>query len=312
MSGVKIRKFLWLASRLLLAGVALFFLVRTISSHWTQLQSFEWAFRPLPLVGSVLLQLGAAIFWAAVWRHMVARSGYPMHWLQGVRVYFLSNLAKYVPGSIWGYVSRVYLGKSQDLTTMGVGISAVWEVGTTIIASLLLTATMIPVYPGQIPPIILRLVLAAALLCLIALMPPIFRRWVRVLDRWISIQRRPSFRWRDFFLYVASAFITHVMVGTAFFLFARSLTRVPLYAWWSFVGMWSFSATAGLVVILVPYGLGVREGLLMLFLQPFLPTESAALISLAARLWTLVGELLAAGFVTLLVLFSPRNGDNTP
>jgi hypothetical protein len=76
--------------------------------------------------------------------------------------------------------------------------------------------------------------------------------------------------------------------------------------------MWSFSATAGLVVILVPYGLGVREGLLMLFLQPFLSTESAALISLAARLWTLIGELLAAGFVTLLVLFSPRNGDNTP
>lgn len=70
--------------------------------------------------------------------------------------------------------------------------------------------------------------------------------------------------------------------------------------------MWSFSATAGLVVIFVPYGLGVKEGLLTLLLQPFLPAESAVLISLASRLWTIACELLAAGIVAVLFYGSKR------
>ena len=52
-------------------------------------------------------------------------------------------------------------------------------------------------------------------------------------------------------------------------------------------------------MIVVPYGLGVKEGLLTLLLQPFLPIEAAALVAVASRLWTIAGDLLAAGIVAI-------------
>jgi hypothetical protein len=300
MSRLRKHRVLWHSLQTVFASTALFFLVRAIVTRWSQIAAFPWQFRVVPLVGSITLYTAAGLFWATVWRHMVVRSGCPIKWADGVRVYMVSNLAKYVPGSIWGYVSRAYLGRDEGLTVMGVGISAVWEVGITVMASLLLTVATIPAYPSRIPAAFLRLVLAVTLLCFVGLLPPVFNRWVRLLRRGQSANP-PSFRWHDFWLYLVSAFGTHILVGTAFFLFTRSFVDIDLRSWWSLVGLWSFSATAGLVIVLVPYGLGVKEGLLTLFLQPFLPIELATLISLASRLWTVACEVLAALLAVLLL-----------
>jgi hypothetical protein len=301
MSHVKQRKVLWFSLRIIFAGIVLLFLARTISSRWTEVKAFEWQLRPLPLLGSLFFQMMAAILWASTWWHMLLRSGCCINWLDGIRIYVFSNLAKYIPGSIWGYVSRIYLGQEQGLTTVDVGISAVWEVGISIVSSLLLTATVIPAFPARIPDAVFQLVFGVAILCLMALTPPIFSRWVHLLERWLPSKSPPSFRWSDFFLYLVSAFIAHVLVGTGFYYFVRSLVDVDPSVWWSLVGMWSFAATAGLVIVLVPYGLGVKEGLLAIFLQVFVPIESATPISLASRLWTIACELLIAGLVALLL-----------
>jgi hypothetical protein len=297
MSRLRKHKTLWFILRLLFTGTILFFLARAIYTHWSQIVAFPWRFHVLPLIGSMALQLVAAVLWATTWWHMITRSDCPIRWIDGVRIYAVSNLAKYIPGSIWGYVSRAYLGEAEGLTMRGVGVSVVWEVGITIVASLLLTATTIPFYPGELPILVFRLVLVVALLCLIGLLPPVSNRWMRLIRK--ASQNQP-FQWRDFFFYLISALATHTLVGTGFFLFSRSLVDVAGNAWWSFVGMWSFAATAGLIVILVPYGLGVKEGLLTLLLQPFLPIESATLISLASRMWTLGGELLIALLIALV------------
>jgi len=296
---------LWTGLQVFFAGSVLFFLLRAIITRWSQVTAVPWRFRLVPLAGSVILQVLAAVLWATVWRHMVVRSGCPIPWADGIRIYLVSNLAKYVPGSIWGYVGRVYLGRDQGLTAVGVGTSVVWEVGITVVSSLLLTALTIPAHPWRIPSTVLYLVVAAALVCFVSLLPPVFNRWARLLKRWRP-SHFPLFDWQDFWLYLVSAFGTHILVGMAFFLFARSFVDIGWRFWWSFVGLWSFSATAGLVVVLVPYGLGVKEGLLTLFLQPFVATETATLISLASRLWTIACEVLAV--LVVVVLFGRFKG----
>ena len=306
MSRLKQYKVLWHSLQVLFASTIVFFLVRAIAARWSQIIAFPWRFRAAPLVGSIILQLVAGLLWAIIWSHMVVRSGCPMQWTDGVRIYAVSNLAKYIPGSIWGYVSRAYLGRDEGLNVVGVGISVVWEVGITVVASLLLTAATIPVYPWEIPEPFLQLVLAVALLCFVGLLPPVFSRWSSLLKKQWQPACCPSFRWRDFCLYLVSAFGTHVLVGVAFFLFTRSFVDVDARFWWSFVGLWSFAATAGLLAVLVPYGLGVKEGLLILFLQPFLSIESATLISVASRLWIIAGELVTV--LVVLPLFRKPKG----
>ena len=285
----------------LFVGIAVFFLVRTMATSWTQIAAFPWHFRPLLLIGSLGISMIAGVFWATIWRRMVVQAGSLIGWADGVRVYLVSNLAKYVPGSIWGYVSRAYLGREYGVTLAWVGVSTVWEVGITIVASLLLTVSSLAVSPVLLPGQLFPFVTAVAAISLLLVLPPIFNRWMRFLGRWWPMGVPPSFRWHDFGLYLGAAFVTHVLVGTAFFLFASALVDLPLRDWWGFVGAWSFSATAGLVLFLTPYGLGVKEGVLTLFLRAFMPLGAAVLIAMLSRLWTIVIELILAGLALALL-----------
>jgi hypothetical protein len=191
-------------------------------------------------------------------------------------------------------------------------VSVVWEVGSAVVVSLLLITTILPTYQGKIRGDILWMVRAAALLCFVGLLPPVFNRCVPFFRRFLSRDRLPSLRWPDFLLYLGSALGTHVLVGTAFFLFTRSLFDVSWNAWWSIVVLWSFSATAGLLIVFVPYGLGVREGLLAVLLRPFLPDEVAALTSLSSRLWTICADVIAASAVVLVCHFVRQNRSGNP
>jgi glycosyltransferase 2 family protein len=289
------------ALRGIVVVICLSFLVRTIALNWTQLKTYPWQFRVLPLTASILIQIGAAFLWATVWRQMAVRSGSPIGWKQGVGVHLLSNLAKYIPGSIWSYVSRGYLGREHGLTAMSVGVSAVWEIGIAIVASLLLVLTVMPTYQRILPRQTFVVILAGATVSLLLLMPPVFSRWMGWLRRRMPKAEPLDFRWRDLGFYLLAALTTHVLVGTAFFLFVVSFVQVEAQYWWSFVVGWSFAATAGLVAVFAPYGLGVKEGLLALFLQPFMPPGTAALLALASRLWVVGVEILLAGMALLLL-----------
>jgi hypothetical protein len=62
---------------------------------------------------------------------------------------------------------------------------------------------------------------------------------------------------------------------------------------------------AGYVMVFSPAGLGIREGVLTLFLAPVTGQGTAAAFSLLARLWTTAVELLPAGALWLMRLGSP-------
>ncbi len=306
MSHLRLGKAWRIGLQALFVGVVCFFLARTVVNRWEQIVAFPWHFRPAPLFGSLVIAAIAGVFWATVWRRMLMQTGSSISWADGVRIYLVSNLAKYVPGSIWGYVSRAYLGRDVGVTLTRVGVSTIWEVGITIVASLLLTAMSLPFAPVELPTQVLLLVAAVAAISLIFLLPPIFNRWIRWLGRWRPMAAASAFRWRDFGLYLGAAFLTHVLVGSAFFLFASALVDLAPSAWWVLVGAWSFSATAGLVVLLAPYGLGVKEGVLTLFLCAFMAVGAATLVALASRLWTIITELILAGFALIVLPRWPK------
>ncbi len=283
----------WVGLRLLFTSIVVFFLIRTIYTRWSQVANSLWQFRPIPLVASFGLQLAAALFWATVWQQMVKRMDRRLGWADGIRIYLLSNLVKYVPGSIWGYASRLYWGSELGLSAASVGISVIWETGLAVLASLLLTAITIPTYPSKLPQSLSILLWVISGLCFVALFPPLATQWMRTFQKHRSYEM-PYLRWRDFFIYLFCAICTHMLVGMAFFLFIRSLLNVDMHLLLSFVGIWSLAATAGLVVVIAPHGLGVKEGVLVLLLQSFMPFETALAISLVSRLWTIAGEVINA------------------
>jgi len=305
MPRLKRNKVLWVGLQTLFAIAALFFLGRALLTQWSQIKTFPWHFRVVPLILSMAFQLAAIFFWATIWRHMVGHLlAYPLRWIDGIRIYVLSNLVKYIPGSIWGYASRVYLGLDKGLDAINVGISTIWEVGIAVVASLLLSSVTLFPYLRLIERRLLYPLLIVALLCFCGLLPPVSRYWMHMFSNQEVAHRASSVSWRDFWLYLSAALTTHILVGIGFFFFVCSFADVNPRSIWGLAGVWSFSATSGLVIMLAPYGIGVREGVLTWLLQVFVSPGVAVLVSLASRLWTICGELLAALLALALLRIS--------
>src|SRR6266508_2601326 len=87
---------------MVLAVVAGFF-VLTLMSRWHQVTAVKWS---LSLSFFALACLALALSYAlvaALWAVPMARVT-PLPVVTGVRIWFLANLARYVPGNVWSFV----------------------------------------------------------------------------------------------------------------------------------------------------------------------------------------------------------------
>ena len=56
---------------------------------------------------------------------------------------------------------------------------------------------------------------------------------------------------------------------------------------------------AGYIAVFAPAGAGIREGVLVVLLQPIMAREAAVVLAVIARLWTTVVELVPAALLAL-------------
>ena len=89
-------------------GAALFFITDTLISYWPEIQQVQMSangWRWLAVAGGVTL---AAHCWAGwVWHWLLQDWGLALGGLWAVRVYLITNVAKYLPGNVWHFVGRV-------------------------------------------------------------------------------------------------------------------------------------------------------------------------------------------------------------
>ena len=60
------------------------------------------------------------------------------------------------------------------------------------------------------------------------------------------------------------------------------------------LSLYPFAWSIGFLSLITPGGLGVREGVLSLFLTTCLPSVTATLVALLSRLWIIVIEVILA------------------
>jgi len=89
-------------------GAALFFIVHTLIAYWPEIRQVELrsdGWRWLVLGGAITL---VAHCWAGwVWHWLLQDWGLTLGGRWAVRVYLLTNVAKYLPGNVWHFVGRV-------------------------------------------------------------------------------------------------------------------------------------------------------------------------------------------------------------
>jgi uncharacterized membrane protein YbhN (UPF0104 family) len=226
------------------------------------------------------------VAWWAVLRGM----GTTHRLLECFEVHALTNMAKYVPGSVWPVLGRTaMLSGERGVAFASAAAEMTLKVVGALVVSLLFLSER---FGATLPPAAFGLALVAALL---VVHPRVFIPLAgvvnRVLGGEVETPRDVHYPW--FAVAMALSISTWLLFGVAFGLFVRAFGPVELTP---LIGVFSLAWVSGFLAVPVPAGLGVREGVLAISLSPLLGEPLAIGVSLASRIWWMVGDL---GFFSL-------------
>lgn len=279
------------------AAVVLFFAGRTLASQWTTVEprlfhiQLQWQW----IVAATALVLLSYLILIEGWRRVLGAWDSNLPLGPAARIWFLSNLGKYVPGNIW------------SLTAMGVmarerGGSALAAAGSSVImqtVSLATGAALVMVTGAKLlgKPLLVGasvLLLLAILLSAPKFLPPL-SVWIGgLMGREIA---PPSVPPRSIWTAAVATSLSWLFYGFAFELFVRGLLGVSPGEISSYIAVYTAAYILGFISPIAPAGLGVREFTLAAFMtQLGLANEAdAALVAIAARLWLTIVELVPSG-----------------
>ncbi|HSR42666.1 MAG TPA: lysylphosphatidylglycerol synthase domain-containing protein, partial [Longimicrobiales bacterium] len=242
--------------------------------------------------GVLLAGFGAS---ALLWERMVRELGGPrLGPLEACRIYFTSNLGRYVPGKVWQMAGLAYLASRAGVRASRATAAAILGQassigGATLLGAWALAGSARPL--GGWGPWLAGGITA---LLLVGTLPPLFRPMIGL---WLRLGRDadpgeveagPLFGLRWILLFAGN----WILYAASFALLARSFGvpggAVELGA--------SFAAAyvLGYLMVFAPAGIGVREGFLVAFLLPVTGAGPAAALAVVARLWMTVLELVPA------------------
>jgi uncharacterized membrane protein YbhN (UPF0104 family) len=294
------------------ALVILFFLARTLWVSWDQVTQSGFSFQfnlPLLLL-SVVLLVPARSLAVEAWRRILAALGNRISFRFAIYAWFVSNLARFIPGNVWQLAAMMFLTQGAGVSKMNVVLSQLVYAAIALSVAALYGLTLLPIPPGAAP----LVAVAFVALILVLAQPAVFRLLLRT-STWLlaKVRRSPdlaaphdvSLTFRQGLVPPLCSFAMWTLNGIAFWLFVRSITPLPLEALPTFIAINAAAYFIGYVSFITPSGLGFREASLAFLLGAFFPPAVAVAIAFMARLWSIAGEFLGVG---LALWWRPRQG----
>lgn len=251
----------------------------------------------------------ASVIWIAsflqlveLWTRSFAWWGSRIGWLQGVKSFMLSNLARYIPGAVWQFAGMAAMtsaaGASPAAATLGVLLLQFVLLTTGLALTLAFAPNFLGPWAHRLSSAQLfavAVLLTAGLTAALPRVMPVVDRWAeRILKRSLPLPSPPPWA---FAMYVFRCAASWWVYGLGFWLFTRALLGAGAPSARVAITAYIASYVAGLLAVFAPGGLGVRELGLVILLRGSLGTDAAAVIALASRLWLVSIELIGSAIV---------------
>jgi glycosyltransferase 2 family protein len=241
------------------------------------------------LLAALSCYLAGNLVQIAAWAMVMRAVGAPLQVDQALRGYILAFLPRYIPGTVWGYLSRgEWLARECGVAYSISSLASLLEAATLLLTALSIGALWYVAVPWRLP---------VALICFILLW--INWHWLpRLLQhiapaRWqhqLQTSHSPWLGVGGNLLYI----LFWAVHGCGLWLLGRALGFWSGAPPWSAISAASVAWAAGFVVLFVPTGLGVREATLTALLQQQvgLLAGEAGTLAVLSRLWIILAELL--------------------
>ncbi|WP_167736175.1 lysylphosphatidylglycerol synthase domain-containing protein [Nocardioides sp. 503] len=223
-----------------------------------------------------------------LWRRLLASVGAEMPVSPGMATFFVGQLGKYIPGSVWSIGAQAQLARRWAVPARATVTAGLLFLGYHLATAVLLGAGVLLL--GELDPPWPVWVSAAALVVgVLGLLPPVVGQAAR---RVAGAPVRVG---------VGDTAAALSLMTLAWGCYSAALVLLAPGVPWddlaAYGGAFAVAYAAGVVLVVAPAGLGAREGLFVLLLAPTTGVAEATALALLARvLHTLADGALAAGW----------------
>lgn len=306
---IQLTRRLWVAL-LLLAAIAYLFLQREQFAQVSELfTSVSWS-------DIFVISAFQVILWfvqIVAWRHAVWHcASLTINTSRSIMHLSALVMGKYVPGKIWGITAR-----GADLVTGGVKISlaakiTIYEQMAILISAAIVAAGGLLIAHGlAIPPVIILqlafLLSASAFMVFLGgplairiaryarmhSVPDISAAEIKLKSTYVSTVYQISLQ--------ATAWIIHGIIVVAL---AHAIGIDTTDLFWRIVSVNASATAVGFIALFAPAGIGVREATFVMLLSSSESSTSLIVLTIAARAWSVVADILLGLVGTVIGLVS--------
>lgn len=240
---------------------------------------------------SSALALVALVASMMAWRALLIAAGHRLAVPTAARLYFLTQIGKYLPGSIWPVVAQMELGREQGVSVGASGVGAVLNlligIGTGVVVGLVAL-----VVSGGSASDYWWLAFCLPVL-LVVLRPAVVRKALTIVLR---LTRRPvqdiELQGRGMAAAAGWSLVMWLFFGLHVYVVADAVGDPGSVA--RSVGAYALAWVAGFLVFFAPAGAGARELSLVLLLSPPLGRTEALAVAVISRVVGIVADAVVA------------------
>lgn len=256
------------------------------------------------LVLSLIFLLAGKIMLAYGTQQSLAVTGKLLSFLKMLWIYSLSQLAKYVPGSVWQFMGRGYEYKKEGIKNDRILVALLVEnvflvLGATGVALVFLNI-------AQTSSILQASLLVYGLVLVIFIFLLRFDWLQKIFMKVFSFEKKYIVSIHKRIKLLGIYLIIWVLMGLSYYFLILSFGfhNIPFHI---ALGSFSVGWVAGFLAVFVPGGIGIREFFLIYYMLPFITEQNAFAISAFSRLsWVFVEVFLVVSLIFYKRIMGPN------
>jgi len=227
------------------------------------------------------------------WEALLAGLGSPLRTTTAGRIFFIGQLGKYIPGSVWPVLTQMELGAKANVPRSRSASASILTMILSLATGLLVAAATLPFAHYSAGYDWVFILVPVILVCL-------YPRVLNPLLNWLfKLTKRPGLdqpvTLKMLSKALAWSLLAWIANGVQIWILADKLGapagRTILIA----LGGYAFAWCVGFVIIFAPAGAGFRDLLVVAVLAPVLPYAPALAVALVSRAVNTISDLLVAG-----------------
>ena len=289
---------LWTILRILFAALICIGIGAHVRKYFEGVQPSE-LLPPLKfLFAAIAASILSQILSAGIWWYLTIRYDCSTGPKVALGVWCNSALGKYVPTKALLPAIRFYHYQALNVPAraMKLSFAMVDETLGAVATGLIIVALATPapewqrIMPSTATALFIAIVAGTAIAALLS-RSFLFRT---VVSRYKLPSTTPPQTWKLVPALFFLCSLVWVVQGAMVFVLAAGYVPLPGSEFWRVTAAYALAGTAGILVIVAPSGIGVREGVLIGALSGVMPVKTATMVAIMARLVAVATELLLA------------------